>query len=334
MSRLVKSKLAKSRLAKFASAFLLFAAAAPAVQAQDLPNKPIHVVIAFPPGGPTDFVGRLVADKVKDILGLTIIIENKPGANGAIGADYVAKSAPDGTTLFLTTMGAVAITPHMRNDVPYDVIRDFAPVTLVVRNTTMIVMKADSPANSMKDLAAMAKAKPGELTFASTGVGANTHLALELFQGAAGVKFIHVPYRGAAPALTDLLGGQVQVFAADAPVLMPQIKGGKIKALGAASGQRNPMLPDVATLAEQGYPDTTIDNWYGLLAPSKTPPAVIAKLHDAFTKAINDPVVKEKLIQSGAIPVADSSAEFGKFLKAEFDRWGKVVREKGIKDAS
>jgi tripartite-type tricarboxylate transporter receptor subunit TctC len=328
------SRLVKSRLAKLATAFLLLAAVAPAVQAQDLPNKPIHVVIAFPPGGPTDFVGRLVADKVKDILGQTIIIENKPGANGAIGADYVAKSAPDGTTLFLTTMGAVAITPHMRNDVPYDVIRDFAPVTLVVRNTTMIVMKADSPANSMKDLAAMAKAKPGELTFASTGVGANTHLALELFQSAAGVKFIHVPYRGAAPALTDLLGGQVQVFAADAPVLMPQIKGGKIKALGAASGQRNPMLPDVATLAEQGYPDTTIDNWYGLLAPSKTPPAVIAKLHDAFTKAINDPVVKEKLIQSGAIPVADSSAEFGKFLKAEFDRWGKVVREKGIKDAS
>ena len=323
-----------SRLARFASVVLLLAAAAPAVQAQDLPNKPIHVVIAFPPGGPTDFVGRLVADKVKDILGQTIIIENKPGANGAIGADYVAKSAPDGTTLFLTTMGAVAITPHMRNDVPYDVIRDFAPVTLVVRNTTMIVMKAESPANSMKDLAAMAKAKPGELTFASTGVGANTHLALELFQTAAGVKFIHVPYRGAAPALTDLLGGQVQVFAADAPVLMPQIRGGKIKALGAASGQRNPMLPDVATLAEQGYPDTTIDNWYGLLAPSKTPPAVIAKLHDAFTKAINDPVVKEKLIQSGAIPVADSSAEFGKFLKAEFDRWGKVVREKGIKDAS
>ena len=328
------SRLVKSRLAKLASVFLLLAAAAPAVQAQDLPNKPIHVVIAFPPGGPTDFVGRLVADKVKDILGQTIIIENKPGANGAIGADYVAKSAPDGTTLFLTTMGAVAITPHMRNDVPYDVIRDFAPVTLVVRNTTMIVMKADSPANSMKDLAAMAKAKPGELTFASTGVGANTHLALELFQTAAGVKFIHVPYRGAAPALTDLLGGQVQVFAADAPVLMPQIRGGKIKALGAASGQRNPMLPDVATLAEQGYPDTTIDNWYGLLAPSKTPPAVIAKLHDAFTKAINDPAVKEKLIQSGAIPVADSSAEFGKFLKAEFDRWGKVVREKGIKDAS
>lgn len=323
-----------SRLVKWTVSALVLAAAAPAVQAQDLPNKPIHIVIAFPPGGPTDFVGRLVADKVKDILGQTIIIENKPGANGAIGADYVAKSAPDGTTLFLTTLGAVAVTPHMRTDIRYDTIKDFAPITLVVLNTTLLVVKAESPFNSIKDLTAAAKAKPGEMTFATTGVGSNTHLALELYQGAAGVKFVHVPYRGAAPALTDLLGGQVQVFAADAPVLMPHIKGGKIKALGAASGRRNPMLPDVQTLAEQGYPDTTVDNWYGLLAPAGTPPAVITKLHTAFVAAINDPVIKEKLIQSGAIPVANSPAEFGKFLKEEYDRWGKVVREKGIKDAS
>lgn len=323
-----------SRLATLATAALLLASAAPAVQAQDLPNKPIRMVIAFPPGGPTDFVGRLVADKVKDILGQPVIIENKPGANGAIGADYVAKSDPDGTTLFLTTMGAVVVTPHMRTDVRYDTLKDFAPVTLVVTNTTLIVVKNEVPYNSMKDLTAAAKAKPGELTFASTGVGANTHLALELYQAAAGVKFVHVPYRGAAPALTDLLGGQVQVFAADAPVLMPHIKGGKIKALGAASGRKNPQLPNVQTLAEQGYPDTTIDNWYGLLAPAKTPPAVVAKINDAFVKAINDPVIKQKLVDSGAIPVANSPAEFGKFLKDEYDRWGKVVREKGIKDAS
>jgi tripartite-type tricarboxylate transporter receptor subunit TctC len=317
-----------------AIAVAVLTAAAPAVQAQDLPNKPIHMVIAFPPGGPTDFVGRLVADKVKDILKQTVIIENKPGANGAIGADYVAKADPDGTTLFLTTLGAVGVTPHMRNDVRYDTLKDFAPVTLVVLNTTLIVVKAESPLKTMKDLAAAAKAKPGEITFGSTGVGSNTHLAQELFQTAAGVKFVHVPYRGAAPALTDLLGGQIQVFAADAPVLMSNIKGGKIRALGAASGRRNPELPDVATLAEQGYPDTTVDNWYGLLAPAKTPPAVINKIHDAFVQAINDPVVKQKLIDSGAIPVANSPAEFGKFLKEEYDRWGKVVREKGIKDAS
>ena len=321
-----------SRLAKFALAFLLLAAVTPPVQAQDLPNKPIHVVIAFPAGGPTDFVGRLVAEKVKDILGRTIIIENKAGANGALGADYVAKSEPDGTTLFLTTLGAVGVTPHMRSDVPYDSIKDFAPVTNVVLNTTLIVVRAESPLKTMKDLVAAAKAKPGEMTFASTGVGSPPHLTLELLQGVAGVKFVHVPYRGAAPALTDLLGGQVQLFAADAPVLMSSIKGGKIRALGAASGQRNPMLPDVPTLAEQGYPNIVVDNWYGLLAPAKTPPAIIAKINDAFVKAINDPVVKKKLIDLGAIPVADTPAEFGKFFKMEYDRWGKVVRASGMKE--
>jgi tripartite-type tricarboxylate transporter receptor subunit TctC len=321
-----------SRLAKFALAFLLLAAVTRPVQAQDLPNKPIHVVIAFPAGGPTDFVGRLVADKVKDILGRTIIIENKAGANGALGADYVAKSEPDGTTLFLTTLGAVGVTPHMRSDVPYDSIKDFAPVTNVVLNTTLVVVREESPLKTMKDLVAAAKAKPGEMTFASTGVGSPPHLTLELLQGVAGVKFVHVPYRGAAPALTDLLGGQVQLFAADAPVLMSSIKGGKIRALGAASGQRNPMLPDVPTLAEQGYPNIVVDNWYGLLAPAKTPPAVIAKINNAFVKAINDPVVKKKLIDSGAIPVADTPAEFGKFFKNEYDRWGKVVRASGMKE--
>jgi tripartite-type tricarboxylate transporter receptor subunit TctC len=320
-----------SRLAAFASALLILAAVTPA-QAQD--SRPIRLVIAFPPGGPTDFVGRLIADKAKDLLGQSIIIENKPGANGAIGADYVAKSPPDGTTLFLTTLGAVAVTPHMRTDIRYDSVKDFAPITQVVLNTTLMVVRAESPFNSIKDLTAAAKAKPGEITFASTGVGSNTHLSLELYQQAAGVKLVHIPYRGAAPALTDLLGGQVQVFAADAAALMGQIKGGKIKALGAASGRRNPMLPDVQTLAEQGYADTTVDNWYGLLAPAGTPPAVITKIHDAFAAAINDSVVKEKLIQSGAIPVANSPAEFGKFLKEEYDRWGKVVREKGIKDSS
>ena len=322
----------RSRLAQFALAVLLLGAAMPATRAQDLPNKPIHMVIAFPAGGPTDFVGRLVADKVKDILGRTVIVENRAGANGALGADYVAKSEPDGTTLFLTTLGAVGVTPHMRSDVPYDSIKDFAPITNVVLNTTLIVVRAESPFKTMKDLVAAAKAKPGEMTFASTGVGSPPHLTLELLQSVAGIKFVHVPYRGAAPALTDLLGGQVQVFAADAPVLMSNIKGGKIRALGAASGQRNPMLPDVPTLAEQGYANVVVDNWYGLLAPAKTPPAIVAKINDAFVKAINDPVVKKKLIDSGAVPVADTPAEFGKFFKMEYDRWGKVVRERGIKE--
>jgi tripartite-type tricarboxylate transporter receptor subunit TctC len=299
--------------------------------AQDYPNRPIRVVVAFPAGGPTDFVARLLGDKLKDTFG-QVIVENKPGANGAIGADSVAKAAPDGHTLFMTTVGAVAITPHMRANLPYDTLRDFAPVTLVVRNTTTLVVRADSPVNSVKEFVALAKSKDGNFPFATTGVGSTTHLATELFASAAGFKFVHVPYRGAAPALTDLLGGQVQAFFADVPVLMPQINGGKVKPLAAASGQRNPMLPNVPTLAESGYPDTTSDNWYGLLAPAKTPPAVIAKLNAAFVAAINDPVVKDKLIKSGAIPVANTPEQFGAFLKEELARWGKLVRAKGIKE--
>jgi tripartite-type tricarboxylate transporter receptor subunit TctC len=323
-----------SRLAIFAGAALALAATVTAAPAQDFPNRPIRMVIAFPPGGPTDFVGRLVADKVKDILGQPIIIENKPGANGALGADAVAKAAPDGYTLFLSTVGAVTITPHMRTDLPYDTLRDFAPVTMVVGNTTVLVVRSDSPFKTVRDLTAAAKEKPGQLAFASTGVGSTTHLALELYQTAAGIKFVHVPYRGAAPALTDLLGGQVVAFSADVPVLMPQVVAGKVRPLAAASGKRNPKLPDVRTLAEEGYPDTSSDNWYGLLAPAKTPPAIIAKLNDAFVKAINDPAVKQKLVDSGAVPVADRPEEFGATLKAELDRWGKVVREKGIKETN
>jgi tripartite-type tricarboxylate transporter receptor subunit TctC len=321
-----------ARLAKFAAVLALLVAAVPSSQAQDFPSRPIRMVIAFPAGGPTDFVGRLIADKLKDLLPQPVLIENKPGANGAIGADSVAKAAPDGHTLFLSTVGAIAILPNMRTDMPYDVLRDFAPITLVVRNTTTLVVRSDSPINSAKDFVAMAKAKNGDLPFASTGVGSTTHLANEMFATAAGFKYIHVPYRGAAPALTDLLGGQVQAMFADVPVLMPQIKAGKIKPLAVASAQRNPMLPDVPTLAETGYPDTASDNWYGLLAPAKTPPAIIAKLHAAFTAAINDPVVKQKLIESGAIPVANTPAQFGDVLKDEMARLGRVVREKGIKE--
>jgi tripartite-type tricarboxylate transporter receptor subunit TctC len=303
-----------------------------ALQAQDFPSRPIRMVIAFPPGGPTDFVGRVLADKLKELLGQAVVIENKAGANGAIGADYVAKADPDGHTVFLTTVGAVAITPNMRTDLPYDPLKDFAPVSLVVRNTSILVVRPDMAANSAKDLAAIAKEKPGAIPFASTGVGSMPHLALELYQSAAGISFVHVPYRGAAPALTDLLGGQVQALFADAPVLMAQIESGKIKPLGAASAKRNPRLPNVPTLIEQGYADTVADNWYGLLAPAKTPGAVIAKLNAAVVAALTDAGVRAKLIQSGALPSPTTPAEFGQLLKDELARWGRVVRAKGIKE--
>jgi len=289
-------------------------------------------VVAFPAGGPTDFVGRLLAEKLKDILGQPVIIENKAGANGAIGADFVAKSAPDGYTLFLTTSGAVTITPNLRADTPYDTLRDFAPVSRVVNLSEVMVVRSNLAANSAKDLAAMAKASPGTLAFASTGIGSPPHLALELIQGAAGVKFVHVPYRGAAPAITDLLGGQVIAMFADPPVLLPHIEGGKLKAVGVAATQRIPVLPNVPTLVEQGYADMIMNNWYGLLAPAKTPPAVIAKLNQALHAALADAAINEKLVKLGAVPAASTPEEFGKFLREELARWGKIIREKGIKE--
>jgi tripartite-type tricarboxylate transporter receptor subunit TctC len=299
--------------------------------AQEFPSRVIRVVVAFPAGGPTDFVARLLADKLKGLVGQGVIVENRPGANGAIGAEYVARAEPDGHTLFLTTVGAVAVTPHLTAKPTYDPIKDFAPIALVVRNTTILVVKPDMPVASAKELAALAKDKPGGYAIASTGAGSMPHLALELYQSAAGVKFLHVPYRGAAPALTDLLGGQVQGMFADAPVLLSQIQGGKVKPLGAASASRNGVLPDVPTLAEQGFADTSADNWYGLLAPARTPAPVVAKLHDAVVAALAAPEVREKLTQSGAIPAAGSSAEFGKLMQDELARWGRVVKEKNIK---
>src|SRR5580704_7451182 len=204
-------------------------------KAPELPSRTIRMVVAFPPGGPADFVARLLADKLKPLIGQAVIVENRAGANGAIGAEYVARAEPDGTTLFLTTVGAVAVTPHLMAKVPYDPIRDFAPITLVVRNTTILVIKPDMPVASARELAALAGRNPGAIAIASTGSGSMPHLALELYQASAGVRFLHVPYRGAAAALTDLLGGQVQGMFADTPVLLSQIQGGTIRPLGAAS---------------------------------------------------------------------------------------------------
>jgi tripartite-type tricarboxylate transporter receptor subunit TctC len=299
--------------------------------AQELPSRTIRMVVAFPAGGPADFVARLLADKLKSTIGQTVIVENRAGANGAIGAEYVARAEPDGTTLFFTTVGAVAITPHLMAKVPYDPLRDFAPITLVVRNTTILVVKPDMKVASAREFAALAARDPGAIAIASTGSGSMPHLALELYQASAGVKFLHVPYRGAAAALGDLLGGQVQGMFADTPVLLSQIQAGKIRPLGAASADRNAALPQVPTLSEQGFPDTSADNWYGLLAPARTPAPAIAKLHDGVVAALADPDMRDKLIRSGAVPAGTSAAEFGKLMRDELERWGRVVREKNIK---
>jgi tripartite-type tricarboxylate transporter receptor subunit TctC len=307
-------------------------AGAPAASAQDnYPTRPVRVVIAFPPGGPTDFVGRLVTDKMSAALGQRVYIENRAGAAGTVGADNVAKADPDGYSLFLTTSGAVTIAPHIQS-VPYDPLRDFAPVALVTKVTEVLVVTPKLGIKTVKELIALAKEKPGAVTFASTGIGSPPHLAQELLDVSANVKFLHVPYRGAAPALTDLLGGQVQVLAADLPVLIAQIQAGTLIPIGAAADKRDALLPDVPTLAEQGYPNTEASNWYALLAPAKTPPAVIAKLNKAVNDALNDPEVHDKLVKAGATPVGGTPESLGAFMKSEYEKWGKVVAERGIKD--
>ncbi len=300
-------------------------------KAEDFPTRPVRIVVAFPPGGPTDFVGRLVADKMTSELGQRVYIDNKPGANGTLGGSDVAKSDPDGYSLFLTTSGAVTVSPHMMTQMPFDTFRDFAPVALVTTVNEVLVVSPKLGVKNVKELVALAKEKPGAITFASTGVGSPPHLAQLLLDAAAGVKFLHVPYRGAAPALTDLLGGQVQVVALDTPVVIAQIQAGTLVPIGIAGGKRDAVLPNVPTLAEQGYPNTDAANWYALLAPAKTPPAVIAKLNKALDDALADPAVHDKLVKTGATPVGGTPEALGTFMKAQYDKWGRVIAENGIK---
>jgi tripartite-type tricarboxylate transporter receptor subunit TctC len=315
-----------------AVAVLALPATAQLAQAQDFPTRPVRFVVAFPPGGPTDFVGRLVADKMTAELGQRVYIDNKPGANGTLGGGDIAKSDPDGYSLFLTTAGAVTVSPHIMPDMPYDALRDFAPVVLVTKVTEVLVVTPKLGIKTVKELVALAKEKPGTISFASTGIGSPPHLTQILLDKSAGVQFLHVPYRGAAPALTDLLGGQVEVLVADMPVLIAQIQAGTLLPLGVASDKRDAVLPDVPTFAEQGYPNTNASNWYALLAPAKTPPAVIAKLNKAVNDALNDPQVHDKLVKTGATPVGGTPESLVTFMKAEYDKWGRVVQENNIKE--
>jgi tripartite-type tricarboxylate transporter receptor subunit TctC len=327
-----KSRKLLKRAAVLAALTALCAVSASPAQAQDYPTRPIRVLIAFPPGGPTDFVGRLIADKMSTLLGQRVYIENKPGANGTVGADNIAKADPDGYSLFLTTAGAVTISPHIIANIPYDSLRDFAPIAEVVTNTTVLVVSPKMAIKTAKELVALAEQKPGAISFASTGIGSTTHLAQVLLADAAGASFLHVPYRGAAPMLTDLLGDQVQVVAADLTVLMSQIEAGTVVPIGAAADRRNQNIPDVPTLAEQGYPNTDASNWYALLAPAKTPTALIKKLNDAVNVALDDPDIRGKIVKSGAVPVGGTPEALGKLMRAEYDKWGRVVRDHGIKE--
>lgn len=300
-------------------------------RAQDLPRRPIRMIVAFPAGGPTDFVARIVADKVSALVGQPVLVENKPGANGTIGGGFVAKSEPDGTVLYFSTSSALTIMPSLRTDLPYDARSDFAPVSLVVNTAEVLVVDPNLAVRNVDDLIALAKQRPDSVAMASTGTGGITHLALELLQSASGARILHVPYRGAAPAITDLLGGQVAAMFADLPVLMPHIGSGRLRPIATASRRRTLVLPDLPTLDEQGYPGVYADNWYGLFAPARTPAAVIARLNAVTGEALEDPAVRAKLLAAGAVPAAGTPEALADLVRSDLAAWHRLITDKGIR---
>jgi tripartite-type tricarboxylate transporter receptor subunit TctC len=249
-------------------------------------GKPIRLIVAFPPGGPTDFVGRVLATELSNQLGETVIVENKPGANGNIGADYVAKAPPDGSVLFLTTVGAVSISPALYETLPYDPIKDFAPISLVVNNSTVFVVNPKNPAANAAEFVANSLKAPAPVPIGSSGVGSIPHLTLELFASSSKANVAHIPYKGAAPVINDVIGSHVDGFFGDLPGLIGHLRSGQLKALAVAAPKRHPLLPDVKTLAEQGIAGVESNNWYALLAPAKTPKETVSKLNAAVHKAL------------------------------------------------
>lgn len=299
--------------------------------AQDYPSQPVRFVVPFAPGGTTDVLARLVGEKLSASLGQQFVIDNKPGAGGNIGTAQVAKAEPDGYTILMGTVGTHAINASIYPKLPYDPIKDFAPVTLVATVPNVLVVNLEVPASSVAELTALAKEKPGELNFASSGNGTSIHLSGELFKAMTGVDIVHVPYKGSGPAVVDLLGGQVQMMFDNLPSSAPQIQAGKLRALAVTSKERSPTLPDVPTMAEAGVPGYEALSWFGVLAPAGTPDAIVARLQAEIAKALADPAMRERFAELGAVPVGDTPAEFADFIGAETAKWAEVVQSAGIK---
>jgi tripartite-type tricarboxylate transporter receptor subunit TctC len=307
------------------SALLLPALAA----AQDFPNKPIRLIVPFPAGGPNDIIARVIGQRMSELTRQPVLIDNRGGQAGVLGTDAIAKANPDGYTIGIVSASALAISPTMEK-VPYEVAKDFAPVTLVVTVPEMLVVAANVPAKNMTELVALAKAQPGQLNFASAGVGGLPHLAGELFKLTAKIDIVHVPYRGAAPAINDLLGQQVQMTFLDLPVLLPHIKAGTLHPIALGARARVPTAPEVPTTAEVGMPDLLIENWYGMIAPAKTPEAVVAALNRIANEAMADPSVNQKLADQGLTLAGDSPEHFRGFIEAEARKWAKVIKDAGL----
>jgi tripartite-type tricarboxylate transporter receptor subunit TctC len=311
-------------------AALVLACAGSAAPAQDYPVRPVHMIVPFPAGGPTDLVARLLSAKLPAILGQPLVVENRPGAGGNIGTDSVAKSAPDGYTLVSVGPGALIINPLL-GKVPYDTLRDFAPVTIMAVAPNALVAHPSFPAKTVAELIALARATPGAINYASGGTGSTPHLAGALFAVMAKVQLTHVPYKGTGPATADLVGGQVQIAFLGIPTVLPHIRSGKLRALATTGKRRSPELPGVPTVEEAGVPGYELSPWYGLLAPAGTPRAVVARLSSEVTRIVRAPEMREQLSAQGAEPTGGAPEEFAQTLRSDAATWKKVVKEAGIR---
>jgi tripartite-type tricarboxylate transporter receptor subunit TctC len=299
-------------------------------RAQDYPVRPIHLIVPFPPGGVADIIARPIADRLATSLGQPVVVENRGGATGTLGASYVAHATPDGYTLLLGTTNEIAMSPTLYQSMPYDPTTAFAPITPVAVFPNVLVVGAQISVTTLADLVAMARAKPNTVTFASSGVGSTNHLTAEIFQRQANVTILHVPYKGGGPALADVYGGQVTAIFATLPSAVGLIKGGKLRALAVTSLNRSNVLPDVPTGKESGMPDLVVTTWNGVLAPAGTPPDVVARLHKALADAVADPALKQIFGALGAETELMSPEQFGLRIRTDFDRWSTVIKQAGI----
>jgi tripartite-type tricarboxylate transporter receptor subunit TctC len=298
--------------------------------AQSYPAKPIKIVVPYPPGGFNDTLGRTLAAKFTDAWGQPSFVENKPGGNTLIGSDFVAKAAPDGYTLLVVAF-PFAVTPSLIKAMPYDTLRDFAPVILAAQSPNLLVVNPQLPVKSVGELIALAKAQPGKLSYASTGNGSSNHISMELFKSMAGVDILHIPYKGSAPAVTDLLGGQVGVMFDNVPNVLPHVKAGRLRGLATTGTKRAALAPDIPTVAEAGVPGYEVTVWFGLVAPAGTPREIVQKLNAEVVKILAMPDVRERFLAQGVEPVGSTPEQFGEHIRGQMAKWSKVVQDAGVK---
>ncbi len=310
---------------RYALGFCLAAAFAPAAQAQTYPSKPIRIVVHFPPGGPTDLVARAVGQKLNEAWGQQVVVENRPGAGGVVGVEMVVRSPADGYTILFATGGSMSIAPALIAKLPYNVFTDLTPVNLLVINPQMLVLHPSVPANNVRELVKLAKSKPGQINYASVGAGSPNHLGVEMLKFMTGIDMVHIPYKGTAPAVTDLIAGHVSLMFNSMPSVLAQVQAGRLKGIAVGSAQRSPAAPNIPTVAESGVPGFEYVTWYGLFAPAGTPKEIVTKFNAEVVRILQDKDIAQRFQREGAEPAPGTPEQLAKFMRSEHEQWKKTI---------